>query len=190
MILFKNYFHIIWGKTVLRVIIREVWDPNDLKVWLWLGKSRFVYLKRVDIFRIFYVLVDDLKIGLLGYFISNYQNSKKIWMNIVNQNLWFGVLKKSVDICYMSSQVSYKGVIVDAYCDDNLFSRRFFYSHLDAWFWFQIALDDVVDLVNFLHIKSREQFFDFEYLRSVHILLWYLSIGLIWFLGFHWCYHK
>ena len=72
----------------------------------------------------------------------------------------------------MSSQVSHENVVViNAYWDDYLFSRRSFRSHLDVGFWFQVALDDVIDLVDFLCIKSRKRFFDSEHLKSVRILL-------------------
>ena len=68
----------------------------------------------------------------------------------------------------MSSQVSHENVVVfNTHWNNYLFSRRSFHSHLDTRFQIRVALDDVIDLIDFLHIKSKEQFFDFEYLRSV-----------------------
>jgi len=57
--------------------------------------------------------------------------------------------------------------IVPAHRNNYLFPRRIFGHHLDMRFWFGLAIDNVINLVNLLSIEEREHFFDFQYFRCV-----------------------
>ena len=58
--------------------------------------------------------------------------------------------------------------IVTAHGDNNLFSRQSLGCHLDARFRLNLAIDDIVDLINFLGIKGWECFLDFQNFQSIN----------------------
>jgi len=68
--------------------------------------------------------------------------------------------------------------IVPAHRNNYLFSRRTFGCHLDTWFWFGLAIDNVINLVNLLSVEGREHFFDFQYFQRVVGCFGGLSIRL------------
>jgi len=53
--------------------------------------------------------------------------------------------------------------IVPAHRDNYLFPKRTFGRHLDTQFWFGLAIDNIINLVNLLSIEGRKCFFDFQY---------------------------
>ena len=57
--------------------------------------------------------------------------------------------------------------IVTTHRDNNLFSRWTFGCHLDARFWFILAVDNAVNLIDLFGIEGWEGLFDFEYFQCV-----------------------
>ena len=69
--------------------------------------------------------------------------------------------------------------IFTTHWNDNLFPWQSISYHLDTWFSLRIAVDYVLDLVNFFCIKSWESIFDFDDFRCAGTLFRSLCI---WFL--------
>ena len=58
--------------------MRIVWDANNLEVQLGFQESRILNLKRINIVRIFDVMIDDGQIGLLSNLVGSNDNSSVI----------------------------------------------------------------------------------------------------------------
>ena len=73
-----------------------------------------------------------------------------------------------IDVSCMKGEALYEGgYIVTTHGNNDLLSRWTFSSHLDVGFRFILAIDDVIDLADFLGIEGRECFLDFQNFRGV-----------------------
>ena len=77
----------------------------------------------------------------------------------------------------MQRWILHEGVdVLFAHRDDYLFSWEFLGRRLDSWFGFWDSINNAVDLVDLLCVKSRESFLDFENLWCVGIGFGGLSV--------------
>ena len=70
--------------------------------------------------------------------------------------------------------------ILLAHWDDDLFSGRPFSGHLDSGLWLYSSFDDIANLIDFVSIKIRKHFLDFEYFSHI---CWGFRDLSIWFSG-------
>ena len=68
--------------------------------------------------------------------------------------------------------------IIITYGDNDLFPGQALSCYLDVRFRLGGSLDNVVDLINFLHSYRRKSFLDLDNVHHINILLGGLSIGL------------
>ena len=75
-------------------------------------------------------------------------------------------MQEPVQISNMKRQTLHERTdIFPTHRDDYLFSGWTFGCHLDMWFWFDLAIDNVIYLINLLSIEGREHIFDFQNIR-------------------------
>ena len=67
-------------------------------------------------------------------------------------------------------------IVLAAHRGDNMFPRQIFSNHLNMRFYLRVALDNIINLVDFVCTKRWESLFDLDDLRSVGTLFWNLSI--------------
>jgi len=84
MVLLKDGFNFGWRKFFLVIRMGVEWYSNDFQVGFGLGESWILNLKSIDIVRVFNVLVNNGKVGLLGDLVSDNDYSHAIQLNIVH----------------------------------------------------------------------------------------------------------
>ena len=152
-------------------IFLKIWNIYNLQVRLWLRKPQTLYDTWIYIVQVFYIFFNNVQVRCCSNLVCGNNNILVVRSNEVNQNFWFYIFEESVHVraCH------YSFYIVSTYRNYDLFSRGFFYSHIESRFTLLTQFVNDVDFINLVNWNFGKCFFDLN--NNFDVTLGSLSIG-------------